>query len=731
MDLDATLMMAVQHHQSGRLAEAEALYRQILQASPRHANALHLLGVLAMQKGDSAEAVRLMEQAVEILPEFAAAWSNLSLALGKLGRREEAVAACRRAVQLSPQSAEAHNNLGTALREMGNSAEAVESFRQALACREAYPEAHSNLGAALADGGRYEEAMAACRRALALRPGYAGAFYNLANALEKAERKEEALACYREAVTRKTDLFEAWRAAGDLCVELGRYDEGVEALRHAVELQPASVAAKRSFGWALSESGRQDEALSVLEAAARRDPSDTEQVHEVLASVLRRVGRIEDAIAVCRRAVERHPASATTWSHLLLLLHHLAEYEPGYIHDEHTYWGRLHAARLEPVGQSFPNERSENRRLRIGYVSADLRRHAVTRFILPLLANHDHARFEVFCYASVGRPDEVTARCRGYADAWRDITGLSDEAAAERVRADGIDILIDLAGHTGDNRLLLFARRPAPVQATFLGYPDTTGMAAMGWRITDGLADPVGMTERFHTETLLRLPESAWCFEPEPRDVEVGAAPVAARGTITFGSFNHAAKITEGHLKCWARILRAVEGSHLLLKHGAFGSRGTCGRFLELLGREGIGAERVELRPFDLAKADHMAGYRQVDIALDTYPYHGTTTTCEALWMGVPVVTLAGKTHVSRVGVSLLTNVGLGELVGQTEEEYVDIAVGLARDVPRLVELRAGLRRRMENSPLMDGARFARNVEAAYREMWRRWCEGDKGQEAK
>jgi predicted O-linked N-acetylglucosamine transferase (SPINDLY family) len=428
---------------------------------------------------------------------------------------------------------------------------------------------------------------------------------------------------------------------------------------------------------------------------------------------------LDDAIAAYRQAMLLWPHFSDANSNLLLALNYHAGMEPRTIFEEHLRWNRELAEPLRPFIQTPRNDRSPDRRLRIGYVSPDFRDHPVGHFLLPLLAKHDHERFEIFCYAPpVPPPDSMTERLRAHADHWRSLTGLADGRAAELIRQDQIDILVDLSGHTSYHRLLLFAHKPAPVQVTWLGYPNTTGLATMDYRLTDAYADPPGLSESWHSEQLWRLPQCAWCYRSP------GSSPVTLRnnGPITFGCFNNFAKVTEPMLLLWARILQAVPHSRLLLKTRALGSGSTQQRVRQILCEAGIGAERLELRGYEAAYDDHLAFYQRLDIALDTFPYHGTKTTCEAMWMGVPVVTLAGTTHASRVGVSLLSNIGLPELVASTPEEYVRLAAELATDASRLSHLRNTLRQRMEGSPLMDAPRFARDVDSAYRSMWQKWC---------
>jgi len=360
--------------------------------------------------------------------------------------------------------------------------------------------------------------------------------------------------------------------------------------------------------------------------------------------------------------------------------------------------------------------------LRVGYVSPDFRRHPVASFIEPILAAHDRKRFEVFCYAVHLKPDAVTARLKALADHWREIGSLDAEAAANLIREDGIDVLVDLAGHTANNRLAVFARKPAPMQATYLGYPGSTGLPAIDWRITDAVADPLGAAEALHTEKLMRLPETFQCFQKPSDAPAIGPVPMLKAGHVTFASFNMLAKVHPALVARWAGILHAVENSRLVLKAAPFRDAGTRAHYHAMFATHGIAAERIELLGYIQSPAAHFALYNRIDVALDTDPYNGATTTCEALWMGVPVVTLAGRSHVGRVGTALLTHLGLEDLIAATPEDYVARAVSLARDPAKLASLRETLRPRMEASSLTDPARFTKALEDAYREMWRQWC---------
>jgi len=400
----------------------------------------------------------------------------------------------------------------------------------------------------------------------------------------------------------------------------------------------------------------------------------------------------------------------------------MAPFDPARVAKEHFEFEKVCARRMSGSAPAHTNNRSPDRRLRIGYVSPDFRRHSVNYFLEPILANHDHTQFEVFCYADELWPDATTERLKGLVDQWRNTAGMSFDGMARLIREDGIDVLIDLAGHTGYNRLPVFARKPAPVQITYLGYPDTTGLAAVDYRITDNVADPAEKTEALHSEKLIRLPTTAWCYRPPEESPDVHELPALSGNPVTFGTFNVLAKLNAVVLETWAKVLLATPGARLMLKNKSFRDPAIPRRLLQTFEKHGVAPERIVLLGPEEKYDNHLRLYHRLDVALDPFPYNGTTTTFEALWMGVPVVTLGGDVHVSRVGASLLGNVGLSRLVAQDSERYIEIAASLAADLPALNELRLGLRKRMQSGPLMDEAGFTRNIESAYRDAWKRWA---------
>ncbi len=643
------MQIALQHHQAGRLTQAESLYRQVLAQQPENADALHLLGVIARQVGRNDIAVDLIGQAIALEPNFPEACSSLGNALRDIGRLDEAIAAYRQAIALKPRYPEAHSNLGMTLKARGSLADAITAFRQAIAVRPNLPEAHNNLGNALREIGQLGEAIAAFRQALVLKPDLAEAHSNLGNALRDVGQLDEAIAAYRQAIALKPDSPEAHCNLGTALHDSGQLDEATVAYRQAIGLKP-----------------------------------DLPQAH----------------------------------SNLLYAIHFHPGFDAQAIAEEHRRWNRRYAEPLRKSIRPHANDRNPDRRLRIGYVSPDFREHPVGRFLLPLLTHHDRNRVEVFAYAQVAVPDAMTERLRSCTAGWRNIVGVSDSQAADLIRQDQIDILVDLTMHMAHNRLLVFARKPAPVQVTYLAYCASTGLETIDYRLSDPYLDPPGSEESFYSEKTIRLPRTYWCYQPGIATPDINLLPAHEHGHVTFGCLNNFCKVNELTLAAWARILGAVPSSRLLL-HAPDGSHRQ--RVRGRLRQDGIEPDRVRFVG-RVSLPDYFRLHHGIDIALDTFPYAGGTTTCDALWMGVPVASVAGKTAVGRAGMSILSNVGLPELVADSEEGYVRIAHNLANDLPRLSKLRSTLRRRMERSPLMDAPRHARDIEAAYGEMWRRWC---------
>ena len=603
------------------------------------------------------------------------------------GRLAEAEACYRRVLAAQPNHAEVHSNLGVVLMDQGKLEEAVAAYRQAIGIKPDYAQAHSNLGNALTEQGKLDEAVAACRQAIGIKPDYAEAHSNLGNALKDKDKLDEAVAAYRQAIGIKPNYAEAHSNLGVALKDQGKLDEAVAAFRQAIGIKP-----------------------------------DYAQAHSNLGNALKDQGKLEEAVAAYRQAIGIKPDYAQAHSNLLFGLNYDEKSTADRLFAAHREWDERYGRQISRP-TAYANDREAGRRLKIGYVSPDFRGHSVAFFVEPLLKGHDRQAVEVFCYAEVTRPDTVTAHLQGLVDHWLVTVGLSDEELAKRIRADGIDILVDLAGHTAKNRLRVFARKPAPVQVTWLGYPNTTGLEAIDYRLVDAVTDPVGEADAWASETLVRLEGGFLCYGGVKDAPEPTVPPCLKTGTVTFGSFNNPAKVSAATFDAWATLLSRLPQARLLLKGAPFADAATRASFEARFGERGVAAERIELVAWLPGAAAHLATYHRVDIALDPFPYNGTTTTCEALWMGVPVVTLRGDRHAGRVGASLLRQIGLTDLIANSVEEYLEIALTLARNPGRLDELRRTLRLRIAASPLCDGRAFARKIEAAFRTMWQAWCE--------
>jgi predicted O-linked N-acetylglucosamine transferase (SPINDLY family) len=530
--------------------------------------------------------------------------------------------------------------------------------------------------------GEFQQAEAVFRQVLAQDPNHPRALHLLGMVLGQTGNTEAAVELVRRAMALDPQDHKMYNNLGNWLRELGRFDEAIPVLREAVRLAPGSSLARFNLALALQHGGELDEAIGALREALRLSP-DEPSIH----------------------------------SDLIFLLQCHPEHCAQALREELAIWRRHHADPLRKYMQPHTNDRSPDRPLRIGYVSPDFRDHVVAWNILPLIEHHDPRQFSVFCFAELAAPDVVTDRFRSRATDFQIITGRSDQEVADLIRAGKIDILVDLALHTVSNRLLVFARKPAPVQVTFAGYPGSTGLDTIDYRLTDPHLDPPGQDDSIYSEASVRLPDSFWCYTPPAETHPVNDLPALSTGHVTFGCLNSYRKVNTSLLKLWARVLQAVPSARLTM----LAPLGTPQLALELMAAQGIAAHRLsfqKMRP----RHKYLELYHDIDIGLDTHPYNGHTTSLDSFFMGVPVITRVGDTVVGRAGVSQLMNLGLPELIAHNEEQFVEIAAALAADLPRLAALRRNLRPRMQASPLMDAPRFARNIENAYRGMWRRWC---------
>lgn len=711
---------ALEHHRAGRLQQAEVIYRQILSQEPCQPDALHLLGVAAHQGGRHDIAVDLIRKAIDIDSSVPIYHNNLGEALRPLQRWHEAVSAYERALALNPDYDEAYNNLGLALHAQGHVTDAITAYQKALALRPDF-ETHYHLGNVFKDQTRLPEAIVEYRQAVAFKPDFPDAYNALGAVLARQGQLTEAVAAYGQLIALKPDSAEAQYNLGNALTQQRKLAEAITAYRRAIEIDPHHVNAHLNLGNELQKVGQLSHAIAAYRRALVLQPTNAEAYNN-LGLTLKDQGKLSEAIAAYRQALALEPDHARAYSNLLFSSHYRSQIDPVALFAEHQRWAQTHAVPLVDTIRPYDNDRGR-RRLCIGYVSPDFRVHSVAYFFEPLLNAHDRTAFKIICYANVQRPDTVTERLQGLVDTWRNIAHMADDRIADLVRKDSVDILVDLAGHTANNRLLVFARKPAPVQVTYLGYPNTTGLATIDYRLTDAWADPTGETEKFHVEELVRLQSGFLCYQPPKESPNVTESPASATGYITFGCFNNSTKVGAEVVTVWAQILRALPDAQLIMKSYQLNDAWTRQHFIELFEQGGVSPERLELLGLTGSIADHLRTYSRVDIGLDPFPYNGTTTTCDAMWMGVPVIVLAGNTHASRVGTSLLSNAGCTQFIAQTVESYVELAVQLAKDRERLHKLRSELRAKMKHSPLTDAKQFARGVETAYRTMWQRWCQ--------
>lgn len=625
-------------------------------------------------------------QILSSIPDDVEAWHAYGV-IG-LARQEFKAAASRfeRAIALQPNVAALHLARGQALRGCEDITEAIVAFQKAIALAPSLAEAHHQLGNAFKRVGRYDEAAEALRTASKLEAGNATIWLNLGVAeLERGQRKA-AIACFHRACELAPKVAEARNILGVALLDEGLVTEASEAFRTALSLRPDYAAARSN-----------------------------------LARLYKAQGRIAEATTDYRAALALG-AESSIHSNLVYALNFFDAATPADVFAEHARWGEAYAAPLRATQPARSSNADPNRRLRVGFVSPDFVNHAVAYFFEPLLMHRDRSEWEVFCYSDAPVPDRVTERLEGASDHWRDSSTWTPERLAEQIRADQIDVLIDLAGHTARHRLLVFARKPAPVQATWLGYPNTTGVRAIDFRITDSIADPEGRTEKWHVETLVRTQGPFVCYQPPSNSPGVADAPVRATGQLTLGSFSNLAKLSDACLTAWGAVLAAVPDSVLLLKSPHLGDAGTKKRVEDVLAKQGVAPDRLRVHTTMLSVADHLSLYGRVDVALDPFPYNGTTTTCEALWMGVPVLTLAGETHVARVGASLLTHLGRPDWIADSIADYVAKAIALAEDVRRGRHDRAALRAAFQRGPLCDAPAFAAEMKSLVRAMWQRSC---------
>jgi predicted O-linked N-acetylglucosamine transferase (SPINDLY family) len=691
-------------------------FQKAAELMPDEADAHYNLGVALKSFGLPDDAAASYRRALKIKPDYAEAHSNLGNVLKDLGQFDEAAASYRRALKIKPDYADAHYNLGNALKYLGQLDDAVASYRQALRIKPDLADAYGNLGSVLKDLGQYEGALENYRRALQLNPGSAEAHNNLGVALKALGQLDTAAVSFRTAVELKPNYAEAHNNLGAILQSLGQPDAALASYRCAVEIAPAFAEAHSNLGSALQDLGQLYDAVDSFRRALQIKP-DYVDAHSNLGSVLKDIGQHDDAVASHRRALQIKPDFTEAYSKLLFALNYHPDLSAEEIYQAYQKYNEQRGIPLRSTWRKHGNDRNPDRRLKIGYVSPDFRHHSCRSFLEPLLAHHDKSRVEVHAYAELAAEDYMTARYKSYVDHWIPTKDMSDAALAERIRADGIDILVELAGHTAGNRLLTFARKPAPVSLSWLGYGYTTGLGAIDYYLTDEASAPAG-SEGLFAEQPWRIATPAYVYRPNPDMGEVGNLPARQRGYVTFGTLTRAVRINHHTIRVWSEILKRVGGSRLVIDSLNFKDPAMQEKMASRFAEHGISRDRLEIGfhspPWDVL--------RDTDIGLDCFPHNSGTTLFETLYMGVPYITLAGRPSVGRLGSSILQGAGHPEWIAESEEEYIDKAVRLASDLEQLAAHRASLRTEMENSPLLDEPAFALKVEDAYRQMWQLWC---------
>lgn len=786
LSVEQALKIAIEEHQSGHFQRAQELYVMILQRDPGNVDAIHLLGVLANQGKKPEMAVELIERAIKARPEepvfrynysdslyklgrkeeavkelqeavrlnadYFDAWNNLAQILVELGRFEEALKAGNEAYELADDPAIPLNNLGNAYRGLGQVDKAKECFEEALSERDDVPEILSNLAILYANEHRYDESVKLLKRSIEVAPSFADAYNNLGALYLRQGKLDDAAAMLNVALKMRPDFVDAINNLGVALRDSGRPEEAIAAYQRAVELQPDSPEILVNLSTAWRDMGRVQESIDTARQAIELEPNAAAAYFSLSANY-QALNQLDESIEYGRKAVEIEPNNPAgpcslgykliergdvaeglsyvrqslvlspdpvAFSNALLASNYVPDFTPEEVAGMHREWGETLYSSVVQRPYEFTNERDPDKRLKIGYISPDFRLHSVFFFAEPFLSNHDKSQVEIVAYSSVMRPDPKTLIAKTYMDGWRDVIGLSPVELVDLIRADNVDILVDLAGHTAGNSLAQLAEKAAPIMVSGIGYPCTTGLPTIDYRLTDSYCDPVG-TEKYSTERPLRLDPCFWCYRPPEGAPPVSELPAAKKGYVTFASVNTFSKVSPMVQEVWAKLLAAVPGSKLILQSSGTGSAIACETIRKRFEGFGVSPDRLILKghsPFQT----FLQEFEDVDIVLDPFPFNGGTTTCHNLWMGAPTLTLAGVRHPGRMGVSIMNNVGLPEFVASSLDEYVEIGRQFASDIPRLQEIRATLRERMEASPLRDEVGYTRRLEAAYRKIWQEYC---------
>ncbi len=701
---------------------AQQAFQSAIRLDPNHAEAHNNLGNLLKGKNDLSKALFHYEAACRSRPEYHEAWHNRGVVHLLKGDWNKAISHLQRALELNPDDPETLLCLGTCLSEQGNLKEAEPLLRKALVQKGGTPEILHELALTLQRLNRHSEAIGYYRQLVEQKPEDFGVLNNLGLSLYSAGLLEEAIVIYKRSIALNPEFPVTYLNIGNLYKDQNRWDEALACYKKALQFKPDYIEAHNNMGLIFQIQGHLPAAIQCFDSVLAMVP----EFHGACvnrANALSELGRHEEVISSLRGLIACQPDYHSVHDNLLFVLSHHPNIPPETIFEEHLRWAKQHTHNLPPPFHFYDHSRDPDRPLRIGYLSPDFYGHVVALNLFPILSNHERSRFEIVCYSNTQREDMITERLKWHATLWRNIRHETDETVCEWIRSDRIDILIDLAGHTAHNRLLVFARKPVPIQISYLGYIQTTGLTQIDYRLTDEHGDPEGTTDPFYTEKLIRLPGSAICYDSMQGSPEVQPPPFLKQKKITFLSFNNLNKINDEVIGLWSRLLQEVESSTLLLKAKPLIDSKVATWIQQRFEHHGIDQRRIEFAGWVGSNLEHLQWYGKGDIALDPFPFNGGITSFDALWMGVPVVTLAGYHFASRMGVRLLAEIGLKELIAHSKDEYIQIASTLARDPGRLQALRSTLRDRIRQSPLMDGPKTTQNLENALRLAWTKWCQ--------
>jgi predicted O-linked N-acetylglucosamine transferase (SPINDLY family) len=784
LNIPETLQRAVEHHRAGRWIEASQLYRQILAINPDEPDALRLLGQLTFASGSADKAAELIRRAISLRPGVVDFHIDLARICFSRNQFPDAVSSYRRALELDPfSSPDTHFELARALAAIGENASAIEhveitlksnptpdamallggllltsnrvqqavdrlqkavelapdradllstyalalqhrgdfdlaesNYLKALKLKPDFAEVRNNFGYLLILRRQLPRAIEELKEAVRLKPVYPQAHHNLALAYTGLSQIDNALASYKSALEQEPRMPDTWEALGRVLLDLRKYSSAVTAFSRSLALRPtAQICIFLGIAYAGLED--LDNAIAATRKAVAIDPKSAD-AHSALGGELKWAGQLEAAIAEFRIALQHNPRHHAAHSNIVYTMLSQDGPTPDEILAAHVEWARQQTGHITPMRRPR-NQRLPDRKLRVGYISPNFRRQAVCAFVLPIIEHHDRSQIEIYCYSDLEVPDDYTRRIQAWANQWRETSQLSDEQLAKQIREDRVDILVELTGHIGKGRLGALVYRPAPVQVSYIGYQGTTGVAAVDYVLTDDWADPAG-AEKNYIEKPFRLPQSFFVYDP-PKDAPlVGPLPVKANGYITFGCLNAVNKATPRAIALWSAVMSQVRGSKMMLLTTRCEETNT--RLLAGFAAGGISADRIELVQ-RVGPDGYYRRYNSIDIALDPVPFNGHTTTCDAAWMGCPTVTLSGQIYAHRFGGSVMRNLDLADLVTESPEACITAAVALAKDLERLANLRSSLRFVMQKSLITNGPGFTRNLEQAYRQMWRSWCD--------